>query len=181
MSTASLHLPATSLQRLGGIDIVVSSSPPLMPTSTRTTLSRQSLRRPSLLAGSGLSSKSRVDVGRAVVSVPRRLILPTGGIGPVLLEPLMRFSSIGCVFAWHHDRSCSLFFIQDKPISLLKRIANIRKPSRQAKLSPAELLIQMALRKRASAFVDARDDLETKIGRLSRRLNFLLTESDLWR
>lgn len=31
------------------------------------------------------------------------------------------------------------------------------------------------------AFVDARDDLETKIGRLSRRLNFLMTESDLWR
>ena len=25
------------------------------------------------------------------------------------------------------------------------------------------------------------DDLETKIGRLSRRLNFLVTESDLWR
>ncbi|KIM25078.1 hypothetical protein M408DRAFT_26482 [Serendipita vermifera MAFF 305830] len=70
---------------------------------------------------------------------------------------------------------------RDKPVSLIKRIANIRKPSRQAKLSPAELLIQMALRKRASAFVDARDDLETKIGRLSRRLNFLLTESDLWR
>ena len=29
--------------------------------------------------------------------------------------------------------------------------------------------------------MDARDDLETKIGRLSRRLNFLMTESDLWR
>lgn len=57
----------------------------------------------------------------------------------------------------------------------------IRAPRKQAKLSPAELLIQLSLRKRASAFVDARDDLETKIGRLSRRLNFLLTESDLWR
>lgn len=66
-------------------------------------------------------------------------------------------------------------------MSLLKRIAKIRAPRKQAKLSPAELLIQLSLRKRASAFVDARDDLETKIGRLSRRLNFLLTESDLWR
>jgi nicotinamide N-methyltransferase len=64
---------------------------------------------------------------------------------------------------------------------LLRRLTNIRGPRKQAKLSPAELLIQMSLRKRASAFVDARDDLETKIGRLSRRLNFLLTESDLWR
>ncbi|PVF93803.1 hypothetical protein CPB86DRAFT_767097, partial [Serendipita vermifera] len=70
---------------------------------------------------------------------------------------------------------------RDKPLSLFKRITSIRGPKRQAKLSPAELLIQLSLRKRAAAFVDARDDLETKIGRLSRRLNFLLTESDLWR
>ncbi|PVF90992.1 hypothetical protein CPB86DRAFT_820869 [Serendipita vermifera] len=49
------------------------------------------------------------------------------------------------------------------------------------KLSLAELLIQLSLRKRAAAFFDARDDLETNIGRISRRLNFLLTESDLWR
>lgn len=42
-------------------------------------------------------------------------------------------------------------------------------------------MIQLSIRKRATAFVDARDDLETKIGRLSRRLNFLMTESDLWR
>jgi hypothetical protein len=52
---------------------------------------------------------------------------------------------------------------------------------RPASLTPAELLVQTSIRKRASAFVDARDDLETKIGRLSRRLNFLLTESELWR
>lgn len=70
---------------------------------------------------------------------------------------------------------------RDKRPSLLKRITTIRAPRRQAKLTPAEMLIQMSLRKRATAFVDARDDLETKIGRLSRRLNFLLTESDLWR
>jgi nicotinamide N-methyltransferase len=50
-----------------------------------------------------------------------------------------------------------------------------------AQLTAAEQLIQLSIRKRATAFVDARDDLETKIGRLSRRLNFLMTESDLWR
>src|ERR1700733_6424990 len=54
----------------------------------------------------------------------------------------------------------------------------IRRPPQ---LSVAEQLIQLSIRKRATAFVDARDDLETKIGRLSRRLNFLMTESDLWR
>ncbi|PVF92224.1 hypothetical protein CPB86DRAFT_226304 [Serendipita vermifera] len=48
-------------------------------------------------------------------------------------------------------------------------------------LPPAELFIQLSLRKRAAAFVDAREDLETKIGELSRRVNFLLIESYLWR
>lgn len=48
-------------------------------------------------------------------------------------------------------------------------------------LTVAEQHIQLSIRKRATAFVDARDDLETKIGRLSRRLNFLMTEADLWR
>jgi EEF1A N-terminal glycine/lysine methyltransferase len=52
---------------------------------------------------------------------------------------------------------------------------------RPPQLTAAEQLIQLSIRKRATAFVDARDDLETKIGRLSRRLNFLITESDLWR
>ena len=52
---------------------------------------------------------------------------------------------------------------------------------KQLQLSVAEQQIQRSIRKRATAFVDARDDLETKIGRLSRRLNFLMAESDLWR
>lgn len=52
---------------------------------------------------------------------------------------------------------------------------------RPPQLTAAEQMIQLSIRKRATAFVDARDDLETKIGRLSRRLNFLMTESDLWR
>lgn len=52
---------------------------------------------------------------------------------------------------------------------------------RPPQLTAAEQTIQLSIRKRATAFVDARDDLETKIGRLSRRLNFLMTESDLWR
>lgn len=57
----------------------------------------------------------------------------------------------------------------------------MRMNKQPARLTSAEMMIQSSIRKRASAFVDARDDLETKIGRLSRRLNFLLTESELWR
>ena len=86
---------------------------------------------------------------------------------------------------WHWTKVVQAFSevlqARDKKPSLIKRMTNLRRPKKQAKLTPAELLVQLALRKRASAFVDARDDLETKIGRLTRRLNFLLTESDLWR
>jgi nicotinamide N-methyltransferase len=70
---------------------------------------------------------------------------------------------------------------QFKKPSLLKRITSFGGAKRPPQLSEAEQLIQHSIRKRATAFVDARDDLETKIGRLSRRLNFLMTESDLWR
>ena len=68
-----------------------------------------------------------------------------------------------------------------KKPSLLKRIGSFGTVRPPPKLTPAEQHIQLSIRKRAMAFVDARDDLETKIGRLSRRLNFLMTESDLWR
>ena len=70
---------------------------------------------------------------------------------------------------------------QMKKPSLLKRISSFGSVRAPPRLTPAEQHIQMSIRKRATAFVDARDELETKIGRLSRRLNFLMTESDLWR
>ena len=57
----------------------------------------------------------------------------------------------------------------------------LRASKRPPRLTSAEQQIQLSIRKRTAAFVDARDDLETKIGRPSRRLNFLITESDLWR
>lgn len=68
-----------------------------------------------------------------------------------------------------------------KKPSLLKRISSFGTVRPPPRLTQAEQHIQLSIRKRATAFVDARDDLETKIGRLSRRLNFLMTESDLWR
>ncbi|QRW19380.1 DENN (AEX-3) domain protein [Rhizoctonia solani] len=86
---------------------------------------------------------------------------------------------------WHQTKVLQAFdaVLKDrgrKP-SLLKRLTLIGAGRRQSQLSAAEQLIQRSIRKRATAFVDARDDLETKIGRLSRRLNFLMTESELWR
>ena len=72
-------------------------------------------------------------------------------------------------------------YLQMKKPSLLKRISSFGTVRSVPSLTPAEQHIQHSIRKRAMAFVDARDDLETKIGRLSRRLNFLMTESDLWR
>ncbi|KAJ6604647.1 DENN domain-containing protein [Mycena vulgaris] len=86
---------------------------------------------------------------------------------------------------WHSTRIIQAFdgVLQDKTKkpSFLKRISSFGTPRRAPQLTAAEQHIQYSIRKRATAFVDARDDLETKIGRLSRRLNFLMTESDLWR
>ncbi|GJJ09686.1 hypothetical protein Clacol_003910 [Clathrus columnatus] len=73
--------------------------------------------------------------------------------------------------------------LQDKfkKPSIFRRISSFGAVKRMPQLSAAEQLAQVTIRRRAMAFVDARDDLETKIGRLSRRLNFLMSESDLWR
>ncbi|KAH7911212.1 AEX-3 domain-containing protein, partial [Hygrophoropsis aurantiaca] len=86
---------------------------------------------------------------------------------------------------WHSTRIIQAFdsVLQDKykKPSFLKRLSSFGASRRMPQLSNAEKHIQLSIRKRATAFVDARDDLETKIGRLSRRLNFLMTEADLWR
>ncbi|KAH8120321.1 AEX-3 domain-containing protein [Phellopilus nigrolimitatus] len=86
---------------------------------------------------------------------------------------------------WHSTKIIQAFdaVLQDKfkKPSLFKRISSLGSYKRPPRLSGAEQQVQNSIRKRATAFVDARDDLETKIGRLSRRLNFLVTESDLWR
>ncbi|KAF8516154.1 DENN domain-containing protein [Hysterangium stoloniferum] len=86
---------------------------------------------------------------------------------------------------WNQPKVINAFdmVLQDKvkKPSLFRRISSFGMVKRMPQLSVAEQIAQMTIRKRATAFVDARDDLETKIGRLSRRLNFLMTESDLWR
>lgn len=86
---------------------------------------------------------------------------------------------------WHSTRIIQAFdaVLEDKfrKPSLFKRLTFFGAMRRPPRLTAAEQHIQLSIRKRATAFVDARDDLETKIGRLSRRLNFLMTEADLWR
>ncbi|KAJ7630933.1 DENN domain-containing protein [Roridomyces roridus] len=86
---------------------------------------------------------------------------------------------------WHSTRIIQAFdaVLQEraKKPSFLKRLSSFGSYKQPPALTAAEQHIQLSIRKRATAFVDARDDLETKIGRLSRRLNFLMTESDLWR
>ncbi|KAH7104405.1 AEX-3 domain-containing protein [Auriculariales sp. MPI-PUGE-AT-0066] len=68
---------------------------------------------------------------------------------------------------------------KSKKPNLFRRLTKVGR--RQLALTTAEQLIQLSIRKRATAFVDSRDEMESKIGRLARRLNFLMTESDLWR
>lgn len=66
-----------------------------------------------------------------------------------------------------------------KPTFLKKVLMN--RQSKANQMSEAELNAILGLRKRASTFVDARDGLENKIGRLNKRLAFLMSESEMWR
>ncbi len=59
---------------------------------------------------------------------------------------------------------------------VIKRSAAKANPQSQAELDAI-----LALRRRASTFVDARDGLENKIGRLNKRLAFLMSESEMWK
>lgn len=117
--------------------------------------------------------------------LPQRLLLTksshqSGGIRLVLSKHLIVcFRIRSAIFLY--NKKMFLIYVQFKKPSFLKRISMFGTPKRPPQLTSAEQLIQLSIRKRATAFVDARDDLETKIGRLSRRLNFLMTESDLWR
>jgi len=70
---------------------------------------------------------------------------------------------------------------EDEETFLVQTYSSFGIVKRPPQLSAAEQLVQLSIRKRSAAVVDARDDLETKIGRLLCHLNFLMTESDLWR
>ncbi|KAE8269912.1 hypothetical protein A4X09_0g2437 [Tilletia walkeri] len=84
---------------------------------------------------------------------------------------------------WDQGAVLSAFdkVLHDGTRSLLQRMMP-RSSSKQVRVaSEAELAAILALRRRASTFVDARDGLENKIGKLNKRLAFLMSESDLWR
>lgn len=70
-------------------------------------------------------------------------------------------------------------FSESRSASLVQRVLKRQKAPTTA--TDAELSAILALRKRASTFVDARDGLENKIGRLNKRLAFLIGESEMWR
>ncbi|KAF9229287.1 hypothetical protein BS17DRAFT_771267 [Gyrodon lividus] len=127
-------------------------------------------------------------------SVPSELkeAFPAGRFRPVCKVQAKRGGEMAAVADtikppewWHSTRIIQAFdaVLEDKfkKPSFLKRLSSFGTARRLPRLTLAEQHIQLSIRKRATAFVDARDDLETKIGRLSRRLNFLMTEADLWR
>ncbi|MCO5549586.1 hypothetical protein L7F22_003058 [Adiantum nelumboides] len=70
---------------------------------------------------------------------------------------------------------------EDQKSTFLKKMLKSRRNTRSVVASESEIAAIMALRKRASTFVDARDGLENKIGRLNKRLAFLMSESEMWR
>jgi len=84
---------------------------------------------------------------------------------------------------WDQGAVLSAFdkVLHDSARSFLQRMMPRSSSNRVRVASEAELAAILALRRRASTFVDARDGLENKIGKLNKRLAFLMSESDLWR
>lgn len=85
---------------------------------------------------------------------------------------------------WNQTVAVQAFDIalrEDQKSTFLKKMLKSRRNSRAVVASESEIAAIMALRKRASTFVDARDGLENKIGRLNKRLAFLMSESEMWR
>ncbi|KAK0521402.1 Protein N-terminal and lysine N-methyltransferase efm7 [Tilletia horrida] len=84
---------------------------------------------------------------------------------------------------WDQGAVLSAFdkVLHDGARSFLQRMMPRSSSNRVRVASEAELAAILALRRRASTFVDARDGLENKIGKLNKRLAFLMSESDLWR
>lgn len=66
-----------------------------------------------------------------------------------------------------------------RPFSIMKLLK--RSEKRLPGLSASEQKTQQAIRTRAAQFVDSRDELETKIGKLNKRLGFLVSKSEQWK
>ncbi|KAJ8582858.1 hypothetical protein M405DRAFT_937549 [Rhizopogon salebrosus TDB-379] len=103
-------------------------------------------------------------------------------LGPWILGGLIPSCTIKLSEWWLSTRIIQAFdsVLQDK-FKFLKRLSPFGTVRRIPQLPPAEQHNQIYILKRATAFVDTRDDIETKIGRFSRHLNPLMTEAGLWR
>ena len=73
----------------------------------------------------------------------------------------------------------SVLAARTKRPSLIQKLT--RSDKRMPGLTQSELKTQQAIRHRAAQFVDSRDELETKIGRLNKRLGFLVSKSEQWK
>ncbi|TIC27376.1 hypothetical protein E3Q11_02435 [Wallemia mellicola] len=67
-----------------------------------------------------------------------------------------------------------------RPFSIMNLLSRSDK-RKLPPLSQSEQKTQQAIRTRAAQFVDSRDELETKIGKLNKRLGFLVSKSEQWK
>ncbi|KAL7412592.1 hypothetical protein BDY24DRAFT_442136 [Mrakia frigida] len=85
---------------------------------------------------------------------------------------------------WEQGRVMAAFdqllAYKSKKPGFFKRLGGGDKPKTR-ELSMGEKIARSNMRKRANQFVDARDEMESKLGRLSRRLAFLVHETDVWK
>lgn len=129
-------------------------------------------------------------VGNAECSPPREFVdaYPASRFRPishmVTRDPNSAYEQLVTPSWWDQTAVIQAFdaaLREGSKSSFLRKMIGSRRTSRSVVASDSEIAAIMALRKRASTFVDARDGLENKIGRLNKRLAFLMSESEMWR
>lgn len=160
------------------INFVNCPRPPLKAPSKGTARDK---KRRKLITALGFSS--------ADYTIPREYVeaFPSGRFRPLSkVESSSRdapYEHLDTPSWWDHGALVGVFdqvLHEGTKPSFLKKFLRMRTES-QLVASETEQAAVLALRKRASTFVDARDGLENKIGRLNKRLAFLMSEGEMWR
>lgn len=162
------------------IDFVNCPSPPAGAPSTR---GLREKRRRKLLQALGFSTGDFRPPREIIEAYPGGRFRPLSTI--ISAGPHSPYDHIEPPIWWDQQRVITGFVkcLGDGSSrgNALTRLLRGNKDAQAQVMSPTEVAAIVALRQRASTFVDARDGLENKIGRLNKRLAFLMSEGDAWK
>ena len=161
------------------INFVNCPSPPAKAPSTRAARDK---KRRKIIAALGFSSGDYTPPREFVDAFPAGRFRPLCQVQSKSGLPTS-YESLDAPHWWNEGHVISAFdqvLHEGTKPTFLKKVLK-RRVEKQYTVSETERAAILALRRRASTFVDARDGLENKIGRLNKRLAFLISEGEMWR